>query len=605
MSHSLESETEEHFVVRDGKGTFKVPKKGLSPTMVQRIRAMGIKRKAEGGGVEYDAPAADAGVSETGVLTPVTSEPMSIEAPAVGMSTGPEAPWVGVEPSQAPSASLGPMPRFQPQEAGGISIVGVPQGEDPELAMQRAIMAQQQAGVAERAIPAGVTRQKDKRELTTLEQEEALLRAPAGAGAVSAGISIPAFRPVGIPGGPAVKPVDEKEFEAQQKLEKEAVETKTALAKEQGQYQAAYAQGQVEQAQKYALQQTELQAKAKMESDAAMARVKQASDEISRMDMSVDPGRFWASRSTGGKVAAILGLALGSIGAASDGVNRSVALLNQAIDRDLEAQKAEHTLRLQKGESALRAAQNMYSMQRQATQDDIAALSASKAAAWEVAENKLKAQMAGTSNQAALAQQQQLLAAIQAERVKHLDDVQKRTFDQTIQSGQLGVQRGQLAVAQQGLAMQGARLALAASQKGAKPLDRTSFSEVARSDFATRMGAEYLDEAKKIVKDMGTFEAFGTGQPRLKRILKQWAVAASKAEDPNSAVLIAEIEANLDSLGVRAGSPDYQNRALQLLDMAKGDLLRMRRVKRETYGMTPTEPLRDIPVSGGQQSSEE
>ena len=52
MAPRLHEETDSHFVVNDGRGTFKVAKAGLSDSMQARIRQLGVQRKAEGGGVE-------------------------------------------------------------------------------------------------------------------------------------------------------------------------------------------------------------------------------------------------------------------------------------------------------------------------------------------------------------------------------------------------------------------------------------------------------------------------------------------------------------------------------------------------------------------------
>lgn len=56
--------------------------------------------------------------------------------------------------------------------------------------------------------------------------------------------------------------------------------------------------------------------------------------------MSMDPDRFWATRSTGQKIGAMIGIALGGfVQGARGGSNVGMDVINQAIDRDLKAQE--------------------------------------------------------------------------------------------------------------------------------------------------------------------------------------------------------------------------------------------------------------------------
>lgn len=55
----------------------------------------------------------------------------------------------------------------------------------------------------------------------------------------------------------------------------------------------------------------------------------------------IDPSNLWANMSTGGKIAAAIGLALGAVGGTTTGgVNKAAEIMNQAINRDVEVQKA-------------------------------------------------------------------------------------------------------------------------------------------------------------------------------------------------------------------------------------------------------------------------
>lgn len=99
--------------------------------------------------------------------------------------------------------------------------------------------------------------------------------------------------------------------------------------------------------------QAQLQIDLKDQSDAAEAqRIKdqqeiadkqsELSAEIDRVSaLKVDPSRFWADKSTGQKIALGASLFLGALGAARGGGNQAAAVINNAINRDLEMQQAD------------------------------------------------------------------------------------------------------------------------------------------------------------------------------------------------------------------------------------------------------------------------
>lgn len=63
--------------------------------------------------------------------------------------------------------------------------------------------------------------------------------------------------------------------------------------------------------------------------------------EVDRVSqLKVDPNKFWADRSTGDKITLGISLFLGALGGARTGVNQAVNIIDQAINRDIEAQQA-------------------------------------------------------------------------------------------------------------------------------------------------------------------------------------------------------------------------------------------------------------------------
>lgn len=140
------------------------------------------------------------------------------------------------------------------------------------------------------------------------------------------------------------------------------------------------------------------------EAEAAHAKairdIQGANEEMSKLDMSVDPGRFWASRSTGQKITGIIGMALGALGTGPDGVNRAAGMITQAIDRDIDAQKAEHEFRLKRGQAGLENLKSMYAMQHQRLGDKLSATAAARSTGLAIAATKAEEQAATTNSQA-------------------------------------------------------------------------------------------------------------------------------------------------------------------------------------------------------------
>ena len=223
--------------------------------------------------------------------------------------------------------------------------------------------------------------------------------------------------------------------------ESEANKEAIAAAKEMG---AAKSEEAKAQAQAYADQQKVLEANAAEQRDthargqaaaqSQLAKYEAAQNEVRNIDTTVDPGRFWATRTTGQKILGGIGLALGALGAGPDGINRSVGIINQAIDRDIEAQKSEHMLRLQKGQQAVEGAKNLYAMGHQMFQDDVAANAAAHSTALELAINKMNGILSTSASQQAQIQGKSAIATLKQEKAKWDADLAQRSFDNSIKA---------------------------------------------------------------------------------------------------------------------------------------------------------------------------
>jgi hypothetical protein len=201
-------------------------------------------------------------------------------------------------------------------------------------------------------------------------------------------------------------------------LEQEAEGEKAKAQEEAGRAQAQALVGAQKALEQAAIDQKEVHARARMVADADMARILEARQALASSSATIDPGRWWASRSTPGKIAAAIGLALGAIGAGNDGVNRAVGIIENAIGRDLEAQKAEHELRLRKGQMAIDSATSIYTLHRQLAGDEIGATDSAKATAMELAKNQFEIATARAASPIAKAQGQAAIARLGQERDK-------------------------------------------------------------------------------------------------------------------------------------------------------------------------------------------
>ena len=96
-----------------------------------------------------------------------------------------------------------------------------------------------------------------------------------------------------------------------------------------------------------------------------IAKLKAGDDQAKEafMNSKIDPNHYWASKSTGAKISAAIGMMFGGIGAGlTHGPNLAVEAVNKAIERDMEAQRSDQS-----------QAMNLWKMNREATQNDLQA----------------------------------------------------------------------------------------------------------------------------------------------------------------------------------------------------------------------------------------
>lgn len=384
MKAQLVEEKNDHYVLKDAQSTFRVPKRDLSEAMHQKIRSMG-RKMADGGTVGDSDPVdvrtpdgriirTDAGFLRQGGMEQIKASP-EWSAPAQGPAAEPtsndpsvwdtiknaasEASNYGAKVTKAAGNPLGPVvglldayadarktPGFnEAVDSAGNAVGGALKSVAPSL-----------LGTAEAASP--------KAEAPSGFRQPPVMSASAPAGA-------PARR-TGTGGS---GPVDQfgNRMDAEHQKEMSAIDAQTKAQMDKDTAKADILKNQQEQAADIEVQRQGMQNAYHQTYDAEFKKFQTLTDKYAKAE--IDPHKFWASRSTGDKVLAAIGLAMGALGS-QDGVNRSVAILNQAIDRDIDAQKANLAAMGAKADSQ----QNLLGIMRQNFGDSAQALNATEAA---------------------------------------------------------------------------------------------------------------------------------------------------------------------------------------------------------------------------------
>ena len=124
----------------------------------------------------------------------------------------------------------------------------------------------------------------------------------------------------------------------------------------------------------------------------------------------ISPDNYWAEKSTGQKIGIGIAMILGAYGAANTGQNSAVEVINKAIDRDLDTQKANYTAK--KGVAA--ELDSAYAKFYGVYKDEKAATAAAKAALIDQASLKIQGNAARYKGEAAVAASTGALGQLQS-----------------------------------------------------------------------------------------------------------------------------------------------------------------------------------------------
>jgi len=221
-----------------------------------------------------------------------------------------------------------------------------------------------------------------------------------------------------------------------------------------------------------------------------------------------------------------MGLVLGAFGAGTDGVNRAAAMLNTAVDRDIDAQKAEFGARMAKGKQAVDSAQSMYAQQRQIFQDETAARAASKVSAMKIAENDLMKISVGLKDPVAQANAQAMLGKIREQIGINANAAKAQADTKSLEWAKLG--------------------AMQANAGGPGQASQTALTEIENRNANIHNSGNKL---LALIEKYGTSETIAPGiEGQMGQLANDMAVDAAKLKDPTSVARPGEVELELQNL---------------------------------------------------------
>ncbi len=434
-------DNDNHYIMHDGKSPFKVPKTGLSDEMHQKIKSMAVKKFDDGGMVSTEPNASFA------------------PTPQASFQPAPQAPMDDEDRRQAD---------YRARDAAALAKYRAQGGFD-EGAYEKA-----KAG----EFPKGGAATYDNEKRANVKTDDTMAHE-----AASKALGIAPLRETGDGEEQAMAqaaPLPRRNAAGRENWRPDDSETNNivklgdAAAREKFDAESAQArqvakmQGeQIEDMKRRAHDDETARLAGSAKSDEAMRKIQDANDEMSRIDTTVDPGRFWATRSTGGKIGAIIGLALGAVGTGRDGVNHAAGMIDKAIDRDIDAQKSEHELRLKKGQQAVAGATSMYGLHHQTLQDDIATRAAAKGTAQEIAAAQAKQLLESTNEPVMKSQLSQLHVGL-------LQEAQKSKLAAKAEMDRINIEREKNAIENRKVDIQAGKSATGTYTGGTEALNRLS-----------------------------------------------------------------------------------------------------------------------------------
>jgi len=296
MKYSVLNELDSHFVIKHPDGsTFNVAKKGLKKTAIDKIRALTPSVKMADGGIvgasdsDFDNPENIA--ADEAFLKDNTPEPEVDPATMIGQGPMSDAEKQEVARNQALMAQA-----QAPDDtaAQGPSIASVDQNAQPQTIPQANGTQPQAASPNQVPQPAAMMPNQATQQP---QAQQPISQMIPGMNGVASALKQGAINSQEY--GNQVANIYQDVADKQKAIDDQTSKNLADIKQKRDQAQQAYASGKV------------------------------------------DPNRFWSNLGTGQKIASIIGVFLGGLGARDGRPNYALQILNDHIDKDIEAQKSD------------------------------------------------------------------------------------------------------------------------------------------------------------------------------------------------------------------------------------------------------------------------
>lgn len=198
-----------------------------------------------------------------------------------------------------------------------------------------------------------------------------------------------------------------------------------------------------------AAREQELQEATKVERERRMAEIDAVTNDLNKLSPNIDPKAYWADKNNAEKVAIAFGVFLGGLGS---GPNQALGIIENAIQRDIDAQQKrfENAKGLKLAE--LEAKRNAFATFRQNGLDDGAARLATRGLMLGRIESQLEATRSKYSSPEILAKADQAKAKIQQDLAKTKIELQEKVNNDARANAILQLQQRQFQAQQQAAA---------------------------------------------------------------------------------------------------------------------------------------------------------
>jgi len=352
------------------------------------------------------------------------------------------------------------------------------------------------------------------------------------------------------------------------------------LMQAQASAEAAKQQAQVYDQQMQELQKNEVARKA--QADAVMADINKIQNDV--MTQKIDPTRVWSNMSTGNRVLAGISIFLGGVAGGMQGTeNRALGIIQDAVNKDIDAQKAD-----------IGKKQNMLSLNMAKYNNINDAAAATKAQLLSITQAQINQSAAKMGSKQALAAAQVANAQI---------DLQKAQLINQISTSQATAQK---MAAPEGLSLQDAQTLPENIRDRVVPLPNGKYTVVINKDDVKPIKDAYqgyaeakplLNRVKQFMKDGASYT--GTKRAALEQSLKSQMMLLVKNTEKLGQITETDMDL-INSLIPQPGSYFQENNQQKLdqLNIKLDDMLNAAYAGRTGYNKAGMS-LKEQPVFGG------